>query len=288
MTVALSPDGGSVAALSEHGRVTVWDVKTGARRGSALTSAGAGDFSLFLAPGGGIVGTVYRPDDAGPAVSLWDVVADRRLAVLEVGYPALAFAPDGRTACVVLPSDEVAAFAVPDGPPRELSGLGPAGALLMRADGAVLAARHNDGHTVALWDVAAGAVAGRFDLPAETAERPPTFAFAADGRLLLLGPHGGLTGLYDVTAGRLEATLPLGWGLVLGAPRFAANRRALLTVIPSVRAWALPEDGVEAPLLFEGRAEGVDDAWPLPDGRLLTFSRRDARVRIWPAEVFRG
>jgi WD40 repeat protein len=289
MTVALSPDGGALAALSKFGRVTAWDVATGAKIGSTLTNARDRDFSLFLAPGGRLVGTVYHPVNAGPAVGLWDVVADRRLAVLEVGYPALAFAPDGRTGYVVMPSDEVGAFAAPAGSPRELPGLGPADTLVMRTDGAVLAARHNAGYTVTLWDVAAGVVAGRFDLPAETAEGPATFDFAPDGRLFLLAPHEGRVGLFDVTSGRRLARLPLLWSQVGRVPRFSADGRVLLTAsLAGVRAWALPDADGEAAPLFEARAEGITDAFPLPEGRLLTFSRRDGRVRIWPAEVFRA
>jgi hypothetical protein len=262
-------------------------VQTGAKRGSALTDAC--DRRLFPAPGGRIVGVVGSPlETSYVAVGLWDVVADRRLAVLPDGSQEIVFAPDGRTGYVVLSGGAVAAMVVPGGGPRELPGLGPAGALALRADSAVLAVRRAFSSSVALWDVAAGALSGHFDLPGVTALPSARPTFAPDGRLLLLAPHSDRHGLYDVASGRLAVALPLAWTHIPGEPRFAAGGRALVTISSTgLRAWALPEGDGEATPLFEGRAEGVDDAWPLPDGRLLTFSRRDGRVRIWPAEVFR-
>jgi hypothetical protein len=158
----------------------------------------------------------------------------------------------------------------------------------MRRDGAVLAVRRNYAYSAALWDVTAGAAAGHFDFPGGAAHVSASLVFAPDGRLFLLGPHEGRCGLYDVAAGRLEARLPLDWEHGPGVPRFAAGRALVIISPTGVRAWALPVGDGDATPLFEGRSEGVDDAWPLPDGRLLTFSRRDARVRIWPAEVFRA
>jgi hypothetical protein len=287
MTVIPTPDGGALASLNQFGRVIVWDLTTGKRRGTALTNARHGYFNLLPGPGGRLVGTMYGVTPTC-AIGLWDTATDRRLALVEVASPALVFAPDGRTGYAVLRNREVGAFDIPAGTLQELPGLGPAHVLALRHDGVLLAALHPSSQTVALWDVAAGAPAGRFDLPGMALRG---LTFSPDGPLFVLLEDDGNFVLFDVTGLRRVARLPLSEHPVLfGEPRFAASGRALftLTLEPDrLRGWGVPQEpGTEAPVLFEARGGVLASAAALPDGRLMTFSSRQGRVRFWPAEVF--
>jgi hypothetical protein len=285
--VALSPDGGALAALNKFGRVTVWDVATGAKRGSVLTNARV-DFTLVVGPAGRLVATRYGRPEPDRAFGIWDVEGDRRLDFVETDSD-LAFAADGRTFYTGTLSDELAAFTLGGRGSVVLPGMGQACLLVSRFDGAALAARDWIGRSVAVWDVSAQALAGRYELPAAA----QGLAFAPDGRLyaVLEGDDGDLLSdvpLFDVAHGAPVAQLNLSPGRALMAFGLTPGSRALFTLTDRLQGWSLADGGGAAATLFEGLAWAVDGAAVLPDGRLLTFSRRDGRVRIWPAEVFRA
>jgi hypothetical protein len=295
-TVALSADGGSLASLSRSGLAEVWDTATGARAGSVQTDA-IGDFILSVASGGRYVGA-----RRGGTFSVWDVAGGRLARQDALALPPAAFAADGAAFYAVTPGGAVCAFPLPSGPARVLPGLGPSLGVALSPGGGLLASVIGTGQAVLLWSVAAGAPAGRIDLPGATRGSP---LFGPDGRLFvrLLARHSVV--LYDASGARETAHLPAHvWGAwarltpVVSSPwpdcllpsylwggwaQLTPDGRAVVARSDRVRALALPDGGGPARPLFEGAAHAAD---LLPGGRLLTFSRRDGRVRIWPAEVF--
>ncbi|MEU0410834.1 helix-turn-helix domain-containing protein [Streptomyces griseorubiginosus] len=94
LSVALSPDGRTLATASRDGRVVLWDVRTGRPRDSFSADAPAG------AP-------AFSPDGRTLAlggargVQLWDLVTRQsRLRVPTGSYATAAFSPDGRTLAI--------------------------------------------------------------------------------------------------------------------------------------------------------------------------------------------
>jgi hypothetical protein len=274
MTVALSADGGCMASLSRAGLAEVWDTATGARAGVVQTDVAGGDFSLSVAPGGRYVGA-----RRGGAFSVWDVAGGGLARQDALALPLAAFAADGGAFYAVTPGGVVCAFPLPSGPARVLPSLSPSLGVALSPGGGLLASVIGTGQAVLLWSVAAGAPAGRIDLTGATRGSP---LFGPDGRLFvrLLARHSVV--LYDASGAREAAHLPSHlWGTWA---QLTPDGRALVTRADRVCALALPDYEGPARPLFEGAADG---AALLPDGRLLTLSRGEGRVRLWPAEVFR-
>src|SRR5262249_55586152 len=89
------PDGAMLAAGSQRGLVTLWDIPTGEPI-RTLTADGAPVYDLAFSPDGRRLATAAR------TVKLWDVEtgsAERKLGELKGGSDqirAVAFSPDGR------------------------------------------------------------------------------------------------------------------------------------------------------------------------------------------------
>src|SRR5262249_53523264 len=113
-------------------------------------------------------------------------------------------------------------------------------------------------------------------------------AFTSDGRPFCVrrSPRQFAAALHP-----LEKTTPdrplMGWGGELIAHLSFAPDGSHLAARGeyTVRVWRLNDAGGVPHL--EGRGNGVHWCDFLPDGRLLTFSRRDSAVKLWPADLFR-
>jgi WD40 repeat protein len=99
LSLALSPDGKTLAVGGDHKTVTLWDVPTGKKRGSLLSEGGFSCVVLSpdgktLATGEGRVG-----EHKGAMVRLWELSTGKERASLkghEGPILTLAFSPDGR------------------------------------------------------------------------------------------------------------------------------------------------------------------------------------------------
>jgi hypothetical protein len=288
VAASLAPDGSALAVQFLTGQVVLLDPETGAIRGGPCVALDNNAVNrLEAAPGGRLVavdGVTYE----GWEVVVWDMVAGRRVVSLPLGWHGAVFTPDGRALCAVSDRERPVAYALPDGPARELDGPEPAWAVAVQADGA-LAALFGDelGDAVALWS--GDAAPTFYHLPSRAARdfgwhpRPPFFG--PDGRLYVLCDHGAV--LRDVVRGVTVARLST-TGATEEAPQLTSDGRALLVAGECWQAWALPRGRSKtASLLFARRRRFSRDLAVLPDGRLLTLDA-DGRARLWPAEVFSG
>jgi WD40 repeat protein len=215
-TLAFSPDGQTLAAVtSPGGSLTLWDVGSRSRLQGPL-SAGAGDL---------LVGVGFSPDGATLAttsgqlgVQLWDVATGASLGQMGNARDAhdLAFSADGATIAFARPGRGGAevwdmatrtSIATVDGTPfTELS-------VALSPNGQVLAVG-GFGRVVRLWDVRTGKLVHQLDQGGNGAF---TLEFSPDGRTLAVSGFEPVASLWDV-----------GTGTQIGPQLTAGDRRTMI------------------------------------------------------------
>jgi WD40 repeat protein len=192
--VAFSPNGATLAAGQDDGKITLWDAKTGRKRS---TLAGHKDFVVALAFASD--GVTLASSGGGHQTRIWDVPAGReRFAITSRmnTYVALAFSPDGRL--LVLGDQVTRVVRLWDMETRsEVAMLEcPSGAVVgvsINSDGTTLAAADYGG-SVTLWDLAT------LRMHAERLKHAGvrSLAFAPDDRVLATGGFDGTINLWTL------------------------------------------------------------------------------------------
>jgi hypothetical protein len=280
LDVAVAPGGAFLAALAGDVALSVWRPGEGRLVAGPHAVEDEGTDGLAASADGRVVGVVQFDEDDFLGVRAYDMARGRLLAELGVLTHHVALAPDG-SAVYGLMHGAPASCRLPGGGWRVFDGVADSVALALRADGERLASVGRLGPSATLYDPATGRVLVRFDLPRQARTAP---VFSPDGRLFVGVSTGGRDdALYEPEAGRTVATLPCPANEFVGDLAFAPDGRTILASGgPTLRVWGLAARG---PLLAEGR-EHSRGGW-LADGRLLTFSRRDGAVKVWPAELLR-
>ena len=248
VSMALSPDGRTLAVAYPNGTVMLWTIATG--QINDLTGSGSGIQSLAFSPGSRTLATSetqrWQPGQASPAagtastIRLWDLATGRAATLSSLpgsyGGQALAFHPGGHT---------LAGNAGMDG-------------------------------TIRLLDLAAGQVTvlTGHTSPIETA------AFSPDGRTLATGSTDATIRLWDLATGQTTITLNPRGGYVV-AVAFSPDGRILASASTdnTVRLWD-PATGQAAATLF-GHTGFVTTVAFSPDGHTLATGSWDGTVRLW-------
>jgi WD40 repeat protein len=304
--LAFSPDGRTLATVSDRQAVRLWDVPSGESR-VVLPEQASPAWSLAFSPDGRTLATTGEDGTA----QLWDVAA-RRIRATVKGKNAVQFSPDGRT--VVTAGDEGArvwnaadgragpvldghAAAVncvsfaPDGrtivtggtdgivrlwnPPRSRILDGAAYCGTFAPDGRVVAT--TDGTAVRLRNLRSGRV--QATIPGAVA-----LDYSRDGRTLALLDLDGRVRLWDNATRRTRLTLP-GTGVVTFA--LSPDGRMLATATAAragslhsvVRLWDATAGSPRTTLT--GHTAGVNAVAFSPDGRTLLTGGDDRTARLW-------
>jgi WD40 repeat protein len=225
-SLALSPDGRTLATGSLAGTLQLWDTATGRRLSPPLPAHKAGVWSLAFSPDGRAL--VSTGGDG--VLRLWDPAtpnATPRQAGVDLPAVDIHFHPDGRSIALVLANGSIRLWDLtaggrPAAPPL-------AGAAVrwltaaFSADGRALAAGGNDG-TVQLWDAAGGLPLG----PPQTGHTAAVtgLAFRPDGRSLVSAGADGVLVFRDPRSGAPQQSLDSRLGPVAGLS-FSGDSRAL-------------------------------------------------------------
>lgn len=282
--VAVTPDGGTVAAGGADGLVRLWDVAARRLVGTLTGSAGRRPtvFTVTIAPDG----RTLAAGGSDGRVRLWSL-ADRahpRLLAAVTGATgplptvfATAWSPDGRTLAAG-GADGVVRLWSPAGPARLLGSLrGPASyvqALAFSPDGATLAAGSKDTR-VYRWDLRRRTALGApLTGPAKTVF---AVAFSPDGHLLAAGGADRAVHLWADGAPRPALTGATSW---VNALAFSPDGRQLAAggSDNAVRVWSTAGD---RPLLTTLPHPGPVTAVRFAGPALVTAAV-DGAVRLWP------
>jgi WD40 repeat protein len=119
-SVAVSPDGKTIASASSDGTIGLWDTATGKASHASLKSTEGGFMSVAFSPDGKYLATGEggKTGSPGGQIVLWDVASGYTPEVLAPGggawVEALAFSPDGKTLASGTDDASAAIYSVPD------------------------------------------------------------------------------------------------------------------------------------------------------------------------------
>jgi WD40 repeat protein len=288
-SVALSPDGRTLASGSDDHSVRLWDVATHRQLGSPLT-AQPNDVYFGLPRSSPVA---FSPDGKTLAIAsgeksvrLWDVARHRQLGRPLTGHTdavsSVAFSPDGKTLASGSWDKSVRLWNVAShhqlGSPvtGHTDGVN---SVAFSPDGRTLASGSLD-ESVRLWNVASHRQIGS-PLTGHT-DPVNSVAFSPDGRTLATGSDDKSVRLWNVASHRQVGSPLPGHTAAVISVVFSPDGRTLASGSDdkSVRLWDVAIGRLLGPPVT-GRANAVKSAAFSPDGRTLASGSSDRSVRLW-------
>lgn len=276
-SIALSPDGHTVATHSKDGKVRIWDLPGGRLR-HTFTGHDLSEVAAFSPDGRTLAVAGVGGDDA--MIGLWDPVTGRKLGTFTVpdgSVRGMAFSPDGR-AVAASSAAAVRVWDVATGRTRHsFTGRLDPGAVAFGPDGRTVAAASREG-LVRVWDVATGRTQTSHDSQGEG----DAVVFSPDGRTYVVGRTDGVVQLREVATGIVRRTIRDG-PVRLNEVAFAPDGRTLAIPGPgdTVRLWDTASGTARATVTAGHHGRGIMRVALSVDGRtLVTSSNLDPTVRV--------
>ena len=264
-SIALSPDGKTVATGSYDQKIELWEAETG-REIRMLSGHNGAIFGLAFRPDGKILASA----SGDRTVKLWDVSSGERRDTLSQSLKELytvQFSRDGKRVVAGGVDNRIRVWAVSEKANETTNPLLEArfaheGALLKLAyssDGKLLASGADD-KTVKLWD--ADTVQERLSLETQS-DWPSALVFSANDKTLVVGRLDGSLGFYDVATGK--PTAPPKPALVQAEPRglqrgIPSKIKLIGTNIAGAAEIKLHHAGLKAEIL-PARSANANELW---------------------------
>ncbi|WP_198318692.1 WD40 repeat domain-containing serine/threonine protein kinase [Pseudofrankia inefficax] len=301
--VATTPDGSTLAAASQNGTVTLWDISRPAKP-RALPSLSTGDTTGMMAAAFAPGGRTLASGSRNGTVQLWDVSnpgAARRLGapiVAAGGGPAwsVGFAPVGNLLASGDGNGTVRVWNVSSpqapvmaGQPFHFDG-GQVWSVAFSPDGSILATAGQDG-SVGLWDVSNPQAQPQplGTLPVQSGngvKAVESLAFTPDGHTLITGSIDHAVRLWDITVPSVPRLLAAPsqpnqvWAVAL-----TLDGRVLATAGAdrTIRFWDISDPTAPRPVgtPLTGHTDTITKLAFTPDGHTLVSGSRDKTVRLW-------
>ncbi|MER6134376.1 helix-turn-helix domain-containing protein [Streptomyces sp. NPDC001815] len=272
-SIALSPDGRTVAANSRDGKVRIWSLPGGQLR-HTLAGYDSGEVAAFSPDGRTLAVAAVRGSDG--MIGLLDPVTGRKLRTITVSdgsVRGMAFSPDGRTVAASSPA-AVRVWDVATGRQRRsFTSQFDAQAVAFGPDGRTVAAVDNG--RVRVWDVTTGRTRNAHDSQSEGV------VFSPDGRTYAAVRTDGSVQLRETATGIVRRTIRdgrVGWNKVT----FAPDGRTLAIPVrgDTVRLWNTASGTAQATVTAGHHGRGALKVALSADGRTLVTGNSDPTVRV--------
>ncbi len=287
-SVAISPDGQTLASGTRDNTIKLWQLSTGRELRTLKGHSGwwsVGVFSVAISPDG----QTLASGSTDKTIKLWQVSTGREISTLTGHTRAIssvAFSPDGQTLASGSTDKTIKLWQVSTG--REISTLtGHTRAISSVAfspDGQTLASGSTD-KTIKLWQVSTGQ-----EISTLTGHTAPVnaIAFSPDGQSIASGSStqssgipDGVIKLWQVSTGQEISTLTANDSFCVIAVAFNSDGQTIASgnADKTIKLWQ-PSTGRELRTL-RGHTDAVISVAFSPDGQTLASSSVDKTINIW-------
>ncbi|MFI9833179.1 helix-turn-helix domain-containing protein [Streptomyces sp. NPDC051913] len=287
-SLALTPDGHTLATHSTDGTARIWDLSTGRLRKAFTASADDEDSQVAALSPDGRTLAVATTGDTGAAVTLWDPATGKKLSTFPIpdgAVRALAFSPDGRSVAASSPA-AVRVWDVSTGRTRHrFSGHPDPHGVAFGPDGRTVAAV-GPGGQVRVWELATGRTRTSRD---SLIGGGGAVALSPDGRTCAIAGTDGSVQLRETATGAVRRTIR-DVPVALNGLRFSGDGRtlALSGSGDTVRLWDTVSGTAIGTVTAGHHGRGAVTVALDVDGRtLVTSSTTDAAARVHGLSVDR-
>jgi WD40 repeat protein len=277
-TVALSPDGRTLASGSADCSIKLWDMASGRELRTLNGNANMVSSVAFSPDGRTLASAGYDH-----TVRLWDVSSGRELHFNQFLLHAdivnaVAFSEDGKTLASASSDQTIKIWNVADGHlQRTLSGHSQGvNAVAFSADGHMLASGSFDS-SIKLWDPGTGE---QLRTLSGHSGAVTAVAFSLDGRRLLSGSYDKTVKVWDIASGHELRTLNGSSDRITSVAFTPDGRSAAAGSLDNnIKLWDLVY-GAEL-RTFVGHVMGVTSVAFSADGRTLASGSLDHNIKLW-------
>ena len=283
-SVAVSPDGKTLASGGDDASVHLWNLNDGSPRGAPWLGHAASVSSLAFSPDGA---TLASGSEDGSA-RLWNVATGQPRGLPWRGPGgqvwAVAFCPDGKTLASASSDAEVRLWDAASG---QLRGAPLHGhtqrvwSVAFSPDGKTLVSGSDD-RTLRLWDVASGRPVGA--ALSGHSERVWSVAFSPDGKRVASASEDGSVRLWDASTGAPRGEPLLGHLQAVTSVAFSPDGQTLASGSDdtTLRLWDA-RSGQPRGAALRGHEAAVASVAFSPDSRTLVSAAEDGTLRKWDA-----
>lgn len=274
-SVAMSPDGKTIAGASSERNIDFWDFATGKKLQTLKGNTGR-VYDIYFSPDGKKL--VSASDDR--KVIIWDVKTSKILYTLEGHqervYTAI-FSPDGKTIASSSADRTIRLWNAETGKPinvlQEKSWVYD---VSFTPDGKTLASACKDG-AIHLWNLETGKVIKTL---VENGSAVRSIVYSNSGKIIASAMEDGTVRLWDATTGQLKEVLT-GHTNEVHTLDFSKDDRLLASgsADKTVRIWHLKEK--RSPQVLSDHERGVASVEFSHDQKFLISGSLDGKIKIW-------